>query len=486
MNLYPFEETVKNKDSTKDDIIENIDIGGPSMLRASAKNYENVTLLTSPDDYKMFMDNYDDITLDYRYYLAKKAFQHVTDYDISISNYFSKGEMMYKSYKHVSDLKYGLNPDQKNASLMIDNKTGKMPFKILNGNAGYINILDSINSWNLVNELAPYFGSETVIATSYKHTSPAGVAFGRPLTENELLVYGLNEAPKSRVAQAYILARNCDAKSSFGDFVAISSEVDEETALLIKREVSDGIIAPSYTSKAYEILKKKKGGKFIILQSNPLSTQIIKPGKEIRTLHGVTLIQDKQTISPIDGFYEENIKTVKKFDLNPSYGYNNIKDNLVMANTSLKYTQSNSVALVHNGQVVVASGQQNRVDCTKLSGEKMNALLLRFHPKAINFYRRLPKTFPRQAKVNAVNEFIDNELNEKEKNIYLKSMYKDNEIGLASDAFFPFADNIDVAHKYGVKHIVQTGGSIRDGEVILQANCHKISMLITGNRFFLH
>lgn len=392
-------------------------------------------------------------------------------------------------------LKYGLNPNQSVAGLYFvdNNSTEQKPFEILNGNPGYINIMDAINANGLVMELNNYFAKENkVCATSFKHTSPAGVAYARDLTELEQLFFGVDNSV-SDCAKAFILSRNCDPKSSFGDFISISTEVDIDAAKLIKREVCDGIIAPGYNDEALEILKKKKKGAFIILKSNP---DYIPPKMEVRQVGGIVLTQERNTKSPAEGLIH----------IENDY----VRNNLILANTTLKYTQSNSVAFAFNGQVVVAAGQQNRVDCTKLAGEKMFNLLLRNIPYLTDLFTKFKPEVKRQERINAIYAYIENDftpyteqlwrelfivpdemrlLTDLDKKMYLSEHHhnnKDKPICLASDAFFPFADNIDVANKYGVRYIVQTGGSIRDNEVLERCQDYGIEMYMTGNRFFLH
>lgn len=521
-NLYPFQETVANPNSTEDDVIENIDIGGPSMVRAAAKNFKAVTVLTNPAQYDNFTNAYttETLTETLRKKFALEAFKHVTEYDMAIATYFDEEDKtIYRSYQHLTDLKYGLNPNQKNAKVYYPNtsQTSQPPFEVLNGTCGYINILDAVNANALVTELNTYFTDATPTAASYKHTSPAGVAFSRDLSEKECQMYNVTNADLTPTAKAYILARYCDPKSSFGDFVAISSTVDVTTARLIKREVSDGIIAPDYDPEALEILKTKKKGKFIILKSNTANTTTTT--EELRTYQGVTLMQNSNNTPADDNFSASRIPTAEEFSLitpqaataattTTPINANTTKNNLFLANATLKYTQSNSVAFSRNGQCVVAAGQQNRVDCTRLAGTKLQSILLRFHPKSIQLYNALPSQTPRQAKTNALIQYLEQEftpesheawrqlfspsqappepITDEEQKDYLSTIYGNNDICLASDAFFPFEDNIDVAHRFGVKHIVQTGGSIRDPQVVQRCNEYGISMLMTGNRFFLH
>lgn len=535
VNLYPFKETVENQNSTEDEIIEKIDIGGPSMLRAAAKNFKDVVILTSPNQYTTFQSQYTEhtLTLNIRKQFALQAFQHVTDYDISIANYFSDStnligqtnqtnqtsqtsqtKRLYKSYNYITDLKYGLNPNQKDAKLYYPSEASTKPFNILNGSLGYINVLDAVNAYALVSEMQYYLDDdEKSVVASFKHTSPAGVAFSRALSTNELSVFNVsnNPEPLSSTASAFLLARNCDPKSSFGDFLAISSNVDVQTARLIKREVSDGIIAPSYDQEALDILKSKKAGKYIILQStNQTANQFANKTNELRSFHNITLTQQVNNNPAFANFTNDNLVTEKRIDLSQHNAENSIKNNLILANITLKYTQSNSVAFSKNAQCVVAAGQQNRVDCTKLAGNKMRTLLLRFHPKVLNLLNLLKSNVSRQTEVNAVIQYLEQEftaesyeqwrnlftdpnnppqpLTRHEIETYLTEQHSQpyTSTCLASDAFFPFEDNIDVAHQYGAKHIVQTGGSIRDDKVIERANDYGMSMILTGNRFFLH
>lgn len=519
VNLYPFENVISDINVPVEKAIENIDIGGVSLIRACAKNYRYKTILSNPSDYNEFMNLNDlnQINDKYRLRLAQSAFNMISNYDNAICKYYSNLSNNVIDNKSVDlqimdildkiridksllekELKYGLNPNQSKAGLYFVNNSlditkSKKPFDILNGNPGYINIMDAINANGLVLELGNYFKTEgKICATSFKHTSPAGVAYARDLTDLEQLFFGVNN-DISDCAKAFILSRNCDPKSSFGDFIGISSIVDLDTAKLIKREVCDGIIAPDYTDEALDLLKTKKKGGFIILKSNP---DYIPPDMEVRQVGGIVLTQERNTKSPAEGLtHIENIYE---------------RNNLILANMTLKYTQSNSVSFAYNGQVVVAAGQQNRVDCTKLAGEKMNNLLLRNMPYLAELYSKFNSDVKRQERINAIYAYIENDftdytekiwrslfidgediplLNDIDKKIYLRGHHysnKDYFICLASDAFFPFADNIDAAHKYGVKSIVQTGGSIRDNEVEERCNNYYIKMYKTGNRFFLH
>ena len=360
VNLYPFKNTI-SKPHTLEEAIENIDIGGVSLLRAAAKNYKHVSVLTNPDQYDAFINNFDSYqeteNIDNRKLLRNEAFKHVTEYDINISNYFNDNQV-YRSYEKQLNLKYGCNPHQKNAAI-YSLQNNNFPYEILNGNIGYINYLDALQSWNLVNELRGYLNIPC--CASFKHNAPAGVGTSKPLTDNLKKVYFLNkDRTYNPVTTAYIRARNADPMSSFGDFIAVSDEVDEETAQYIKTEVSDGIIAPSFTDGAFEILKSKKKGNFIIIKGTYEKLENIS----YRELFGVALSQDENT-QPSSVFDKNNIVTKTK-----NLSQENL-ENLIIANVTCKYTPSNSVVFSYDGQVVgVGAGQQNRVDCVKLAGKK--------------------------------------------------------------------------------------------------------------------
>lgn len=494
VNLYPFEQVITKENVEMEVAIENIDIGGVSLIRAGAKNFKNVSLVVDSNDYKDIMLNWNVSNTDeYRKKMAIKGFDMVTRYDAAITNYFEK-DIIFRRYEKQSDLKYGCNPYQDNSAIYRMNNVN-LPFKVLNGNPGYINLLDAINSWLLVSELERI--TNKTAASSFKHTSPAGVAISNgQITENEVKIYDLDnyDLSKSPSGEAFIKARNCDPLSSFGDFIAISGEVDEPCARLIAREVSDGIIAGSYTSTALEILKKKKNGKFIVLKGNRnFEYQDI----EFRELNGFGLSQraNNQVLSKteLDNIVTQNVNMTEE-----------IKDDLILATITLKYTPSNSITISHNGIVLgVGAGQQNRVDCIKLAGRKADIWRLRRHPKVIDLYTKFKPGIKRTDKTNAITKYINGDfsdielkqwknlfennsiemLGEEEKNNYL--MY-DLNISLSSDAFMPFRDNVDTAVKFKVKNIIQPGGSVADGSVIEACDEYNIMMVMTGKRFFLH
>lgn len=526
VNLYPFSATVAKEGATKEEIIENIDIGGPCMLRAAAKNFKDVVILTHPGQYNEFITQYDDmlqnvsgsdgVSESYRLKLACDAFDHVADYDMHIAQYFQNqvtmatGNMPSAIYRHhylVEPLKYGLNPHQKLGAIGVNNNATPVFGPPLNGSLGYINVLDAIGAWCLVAELKACYPDD-VFATSFKHTSPAGTARSRDLFDWEKKWYSVEDKELSHVAKAYLLARYCDPKSSFGDFVAISDVVDESCALLIKREVGDGIIAKGYTQEALEILQAKKGGKYIILQVRP-DFDVTTKQLEIREAHGIVLVQESNVQLPNHNVDKEHLSVSGSEGDGDAVSEEHLKD-LVLANATLKYTQSNSVSLSYHGQCLVAAGQQNRVDCTRLAGHKMRNLLVRCHPQMIHLFESFKSDIGHQGKVNAIYELLDGVTNnvdyfpewlklfEEDKQETIKTTDwnqilssdvlsdDDHDLCLASDAFFPFEDNIEVAHDFGVSHIVQPMGSIRDKEVSERCAKYGISMIGTGNRLFLH
>ena len=462
-NLYPFEQTISHEDCTEDIAIENIDIGGPTMVRAAAKNYHSIYILTNPDQYSEFMNIYQDNKnlddqLEYRRRLAKSAFDRITQYDTAISDYLSD----------PVKLKYGLNPQQPTAHLTFTNPEDPA-FKILSGKIGYINVLDAVYAWNLVREIADLTADRYAIAASFKHTSPAGVGSSyKVLSSVELEAYFRpTEITFSPAATAFLRARGTDPKSSFGDFIAISCEVDKQTAELIRPEVSDGIIARSYTSEAIEILKNKKGGNYLVLQGN---TNLIHQ-TETREMHGVKLSQDANTaIVNLSDLEANNCVTMTKCtDKEQQF-------NLLLAMMTLKYTQSNSVCFTYSGQTVgVGAGQQSRIDCVQLAGQKAGIWKYRQHPEVLEYAKTL--SGKRADKVNAVIKYIQE---------HPELETHELPLALASDAFFPFRDNIDCAAKYGVKAILQPGGSKGDESVIEACDQYEISMYLCKKRFFLH
>jgi len=383
-------------------------------------------------------------------------------------------------------LKYGCNPHQANARVYSE----KLPIKVLNGNPGYINLMDALNSYQLVRELDLALNLPS--AASFKHVSPAGASVYYPLNDDEKKMYFVNEE-LSELAVAYTRSRGADRLSSFGDFVALSRECDESTAKCIRREVSDGVIAPSYSEKALEILKKKRNGSYAVIQ---IEKDYVPKKSEKREIFGITFEMDRNDVL-FDKSYLENIVT-KNNQLNDSA----IID-LIVASISVKYTQSNSVCYAYRGQTIgVGAGGQSRIHCTRLAGEKADRWLLRTHPKVLNL--PFKEGLSRNAKDNVIEQYLNEKreidlfneetlnlyfddkveiLSEEEKIAYLKEI---RGVSLSSDAFFPFEDNILRAYRSGVDYIVQPGGSIRDEQVIKACDDLNIVMAFSKLRLFHH
>lgn len=391
-----------------------------------------------------------------------------------------------KSMKNF-ELKYGCNPNQRPAS--IRSTEGELPFTVLNGTPGYINFLDALNVWQLVKELK--IALNMPAAASFKHVSPAGAAIGLPLTDDERKAYYVEDIDLSPIAAAYARARGADRMSSFGDWAAFSDIVDKPSALILKREVSDGIIAPGYTTEALEILKQKKGGKYNIIEIDPA----YEPSEtEIKRIYGIEFVQNRNSIIPS---YEnlENIVT------DNTYLPEEAKRDMILAMLTLKYTQSNSVCYVSKGQVIgCGAGQQSRIHCTRLAGDKADTWRLKQHPRVLSL--KFKQGVGRPDRDNAIDLFVRKDaeayelklledvleevperLSEAERETWLKGLAN---VVLGSDAFFPFRDNIDRAFKSGVKYIVQPGGSVRDDLVISACNEYGIVMAMTGIRLFHH
>ena len=387
-------------------------------------------------------------------------------------------------------LKYGCNPNQKPSRIYMENGE-ELPIQVLSGRPGYINFLDAFNGWQLVKELKEATGLPA--ATSFKHVSPAGAAVGLPLDETLAKIYWVeDQGALSPLACAYARARGADRMSSFGDFIALSDVCDRDTALLIKREVSDGVIAPGYTDEAMEILKQKKKGNYNVIQID----EHYRPAPiEHKQVYGVTFEQGRQELK-IDDELLSNIVTENK-DI-PEDAMRDLKIALI----TLKYTQSNSVCYVKGGQAIgIGAGQQSRVHCTRLAGQKADNWFLRQCPKVLNL--PFADTITRAERDNAIDVYIGNEymdvlaegawqkvftekpevFTEEEKKAWLDQM---QDVTLGSDAFFPFSDNIERAHKSGVKYIAEPGGSVRDEDVIATCNKYGMAMVFTGIRLFHH
>ena len=386
------------------------------------------------------------------------------------------------------ELKYGCNPNQKPARVYTEG--GELPIEALGGKPGYINLLDAFNSWQLVRELKAASGMPS--AASFKHVSPAGAAVGTPLDETLRAMYFTGEGELSPLACAYARARGADRMSSFGDWIALSDECDESTAALIRHEVSDGVIAPAYTKKALEILKEKRNGSYNIVKIDP---SYEPPLIERKDVFGVTFEQ-RRNDRVIDEAALENIVTKSKM-FTPEQ-----RRDLLLCLIALKYTQSNSVCYAYDGQLIgVGAGQQSRVHCTRLAGNKADVWQLRRHPKVLEL--PFKSDCGRPERDNAIDIYVSPEsgdlldsnawqlvfnekpapLTEAEKKEWLAKV---TDVSLGSDAFFPFDDNITRAHRSGVTAIVEPGGSIRDDQVIETCDKYGIAMAFNGMRLFHH
>ncbi|KAG6459626.1 bifunctional purine biosynthesis protein ATIC [Manduca sexta] len=492
-NLYPFVETVSKPSVTIADAVENIDIGGVTLLRAAAKNHDRVTVVCDPSDYDVIVQemqkNKDHATApETRQRLALKAFTHTSEYDLAISDYFRK---QYSAGQSQLTLRYGMNPHQKPAQVFTTRD--RLPITTLNGAPGFINLCDALNAWQLVKELKEAL--DLPAAASFKHVSPAGAAVGLPLTEEEASVCTVSDLlPQlSPLAAAYARARGADRMSSFGDFVALSDECDAVTARIIAREVSDGVIAPGYTAEAMQLLKKKKGGNYCVLQMDPNYEPDLM---EQKTIFGLTLEQ-RRNDAKINADLFKNIVTKNK-----NLPANAVRD-LIVATIALKYTQSNSVCYARDGQVIgIGAGQQSRIHCTRLAGGKAALWWLRRHPRALAAPFRASVT--RAIRANAIDNYVNGTigtdlpleqwhslfegeappmLSDKEREEWISKL---DQVALASDAFFPFRDNIDRAVQCGVQYIGSPAGSNNDQEVIDACNEHKIVLAHTNLRLFHH
>ena len=386
-------------------------------------------------------------------------------------------------------LKYGCNPNQKPSRIFMNE--GELPITVLNGKPGYINFLDALNGWQLVSELKKATGLPA--ATSFKHVSPAGAAVGLPLSDVLKKIYWVDDLGElSPLASAYARARGADRMSSFGDFIALSDICDVSTALMIKREVSDGVIAPGYEPEALEILKAKKKGNYNVIQ---IDADYVPAAIERKEVYGVTFEQGRNELVINDELFA-NIPTEGK-ELPES-----AKIDLIISLITLKYTQSNSVCYVKDGQAIgIGAGQQSRIHCTRLAGNKADNWYLRQNPKVLN----LPflDSIKRPDRDNAIDVYISDDymdvladgewektfkvkpevFTREEKRAWLDTL---TDVALGSDAFFPFGDNVERAHRSGVKYIAQPGGSIRDDNVIEVCNKYGITMAFTGIRLFHH
>ena len=391
---------------------------------------------------------------------------------------------------HELELKYGCNPNQKPSRIFMKDDSD-LPIEVLNGKPGYINFLDAFNSWQLVKELKAATGLPA--AASFKHVSPAGAAVATELSDTLKKIYFVDDLELSPLASAYAKARGADRMSSYGDWAALSDICDKETALLLKREVSDGIIAPGYTDEALEILKTKKRGNYNIVKIDPN----YKPApQEYKDVFGVTFQQGRNELKIDEEFLTKNIITENK-ELPEE-----AKRDLLIALITLKYTQSNSVCYAKDGQAIgVGAGQQSRIHCTRLAGNKADIWYLRQHPKCLNL--PFKEDIRRPDRDNTIDVYISDDyedvladgtweqfftekpepLSREEKKEWLSTF---SGVSLGSDAFFPFGDNIERAKRSGVQYVAQPGGSIRDDNVIDTCNKYNMTMCFTGIRLFHH
>jgi len=388
------------------------------------------------------------------------------------------------------ELKYGCNPNQKPSRIFMEDGSD-LPIRVLNGKPGYINFLDAFNGWQLVKELKQATGLPA--ATSFKHVSPAGAAVGLPLNDVEKQIYWVDDSIEmTPLANAYARARGADRMSSFGDFISLSDVCDKATALLIKKEVSDGVIAPGYEPEALEILKAKKKGGYNVIEIDP---SYVPAPIEHKQVYGITFEQGRNELK-IDRDFLGNIVTENK-EIPDS-----AKIDLIIALITLKYTQSNSVCYAKGGQAIgIGAGQQSRIHCTRLAGSKADNWFLRQNPKVLGL--SFVDHIGRADRDNSIDLYIGDEYEDilaegtwqkffkvkpevftkEEKRAWLDQM---SDVALGSDAFFPFGDNIERAHKSGVKYVAQPGGSIRDDNVIDTCNKYHMAMCFTGIRLFHH
>lgn len=388
------------------------------------------------------------------------------------------------------ELKYGCNPNQKPSRIYMEN--GELPIKVLNGKPGYINFLDAFNGWQLVKELKQATGLPA--ATSFKHVSPAGAAVGLPLSEVEKKIYWVDDMDMefTPLANAYARARGADRMSSFGDFISLSDVCDAATAMIIKREVSDGVIAPGYEPEALEILKAKKKGNYNVIEIDP---NYVPNPLERKEVFGITFEQGRNELKIDDEFFANVVTENKEIP-------ESARIDLAIAMITLKYTQSNSVCYAKGGQAIgIGAGQQSRIHCTRLAGQKADNWFLRQSPKVLNL--QFVDGIGRADRDNSIDLYIGEDymdvladgawekifkvkpevFTSEEKRAWLDQM---SGVALGSDAFFPFGDNIERAHRSGVSYVAEPGGSIRDDNVIATCNKYKMAMCFTGIRLFHH
>jgi len=384
-------------------------------------------------------------------------------------------------------LRYGMNPHQKPAQALVE--SGNLPFSVLNGAPGFINLLDALNSWQLVRELR--LALDVPAAASFKHVSPAGAAVATPLSDALRQAYFVGDGVLSPLATAYARARGADRISSFGDWIALSDPVDASTARLIRREVSDGVVAPSFDDEALELLRKKQEGRYCILQ---MDSAYQPPESERRQVFGVTLEQRRNDVlASADQLQDVQTKAREI----PAEA----RRDLLVALTTLKFTQSNSMCLAVDGQVIgVGAGQQSRIHCTRLASSKADTWYLRQHPAVLNLPFR--EGLVRPERDNAIDGYLRDDLSPAEDDVWRQSFDQAPErltreekrewqrgltgVAMGSDAFIPFRDNVDRAAMSGVKYIVQPGGSVRDEDVVAACDQYGIAMAVSGVRLFHH
>ncbi|TPX34028.1 hypothetical protein SmJEL517_g03170 [Synchytrium microbalum] len=501
-NLYPFKETIAKAGVTIPEAVEEIDIGGVTLLRAAAKNHIRVTVVCDPSDYTSLLaelkashtsSGVATTKEETRKMLALKAFTHTFEYDQMISTFFRD---QYAGNGNMAlTLRYGANPHQKPAQVYVTH--GELPFKgkyglklspVVAGSPGYINLLDALNAWPLVKELKEALGLPA--AASFKHVSPAGAAVGVPLSDLEKKVYFVDDIELTPLASAYARARGSDRMSSFGDWIALSDICDVATAKIISREVSDGVIAPGYEPAALEILKKKKGGKYTLLEMDP---SYVPDVMETRQVYGLSLSQRRNDLK-IDASIFSNIVTEQHTHLPEDA----IRD-MIVATIALKYTQSNSVCYAKGGMVVgLGAGQQSRIHCTRLAGDKADNWWMRHHPRVVGM--EFKKSVKRADKANAIDLFVTEQIDDMEAWTALyetvpapltaeeRAEWKKGLSGVvvSSDAFFPFTDNVLRAAASGVSYIAAPSGSVQDALVIAEADKRGMVMAHTQWRLFHH
>jgi len=492
-NLYPFQETVAKINVTIPEAVEEIDIGGVTLLRAAAKNHQRVTILSDPHDYASFLNELDsngtgEVSAETRQRFALKAFEQTAEYDNAIADFFRK---KYAEDHAQLPLRYGVNPHQRPAQAFVPR--GELPFEILSGSPGYVNLLDGLNAWQLVRELKASL--DLPAAASFKHVSPAGAAVGLPLSEEEKKVYHVADLKHelTPLASAYARARGADRMSSFGDFIAVSDVVDAATAAIISKEVSDGIIAPGFEPEALEVLRAKKGGKYCVLKIDP---EYNPPVLEQRVVFGITLEEKVNDAKFTKQSYKEIVSANKDLPEQAVI-------DLIVATIAIKYTQSNSVCYAKNGMTVgLGAGQQSRIHCTRLAGDKADNWWLRFHPKVLAF--KWAKGTKRADKSNAIDLFVTNQvpasgpeyedfkakfaelpvpLTAAEREEWIA---KNTGVACASDAFFPFSDNVFRAARSGVKYVYAPLGSVQDKAVLEAADSQNMVYVENAMRLFHH